>query len=400
MMSVTTRKLMLAVLIFSSLSPPVGGQSEEQGKLAAGQKGELATYDEHLARLRTLRFQRVEATPEVIDLDLEAVYSGIQQWRASISTIDIELTREDLRGGATLAEEAVAKYEIRYAQNGDMVYDAFHDMSAKGAWEIKGWDRREFRRLEPNTRLGAVYAEKQHPLANWVMPYLGAINYVPGQNPIDDYLRLPKLFRVKNNIETVDGARCCVVSSGDITFWFDIEHGFALRRWVDFIRSGPNDPGWLWKVVANADFEEVFDGIWWPRTVVWIQYYGRDSGPMKQGTEESVCVFRATKIKVNEVSDDLFTVHFPPGTLVADRKLDRAYYVPKGIEFLDEAIARGAKIADDGKVEGRPQRVEEFSESGRRWWLVLNLLVVVVIALMLFYKRWRDRNSPESLVSL
>jgi len=91
---------------------------------------------------------------------------------------------------------------------------------------------------------------------------------------------------------------------------------------------------------------------------------------------------------VNAVPDSLFAFEFPPGTLVTDSRTQKAYYMPEGVDLLDEAIANSVPFVD-GQVLTEPGRVAAPSKSNHVWLVVLNIAAIAALVAAAWYRRKR-----------
>jgi hypothetical protein len=256
----------------------------------------------------------------------------------------------------------------------------------RGASYWNAWNGQVFSQYSPHTRLGAIKSEPGGIIGDLAALYCEAILLDIRQEPLPDPLLHPEVFHVSKTVEIVDGTPCCVVKSRERALWFDLEH-FSLRRLVQLRLTRPDDPGALHKFAITKDFIEPLEGVLLPKKVIWVGYYSQGSPASTLGTEESIAVYTVNDIELNMADDKDFEIEFPAGTMVTDRLINRAYYVPDGIDQLDEAIARGVAIPADGIIRNPPDQIHHVSRTrsqhGVPWRLVLIVGNIVAAALIL-----------------
>jgi hypothetical protein len=81
----------------------------------------------------------------------------------------------------------------------------------------------------------------------------------------------------------VDGYPCHLVTSRQDAIWIDHAHGFAIRRRVYFILTGPNDPGCLSYVQIARDYQDLNQGLWLPREGLFLIVHGPGGAPKPAG---------------------------------------------------------------------------------------------------------------------
>ena len=188
-------------------------------------------------------------------------------------------------------------------------------------------------------------------------------------------------WRVNPKLETVDGAECHVVSESNTKqrIWIDPKIGYAMRfrerHWP--VKDTPTSQWPLGQHIALGGYRQLVDGVWLPERIETVQFASEPQILWNLVSHHST--LRVTKLAINEqVPESLFTLSFPPGTLVHDEVRNRDYRIGESNEELDLTVA-----------EGR----EEVSASGSSWWLVLiNVVVAVVIVVILVYLRRAKRR--------
>lgn len=103
------------------------------------------------------------------------------------------------------------------------------------------------------------------------------------------------------------------------------------------------------------------------------------------GEIENVVQVVANDVSVNKVDDVRFDYTFPEGTLVFDKIRGKAYYMPGGVESLDEAIATGVAIVDNTFSKAPPKGRVASGLNWRPVMIAANVVVVVILAVMWLY---------------
>ena len=139
------------------------------------------------------------------------------------------------------------------------------------------------------------------------------------------------------------------------------------------------------------DLVEPSPGVWLPRECTSTSYTSQEEPPDRRGIAFQLDRIQVNELHVNDIPDSMFDFEFPAGTLVADAKTNKAYYMPEGIEMLDDAIAKAVPFVD-GKVLVEPGRVVVPPNRNWRYWLLLGLNVAALVTLIaaLWYRRKRQ----------
>lgn len=196
-----------------------------------------------------------------------------------------------------------------------------------------------------------------------------------------------ELYSVQPTLEIVDGQPCHVVSSGFDTLWLDHQLGAALRRRVSFRRTSEKDDGALAQLLICRDFAQVDENFRYPTSAASYVFHTADADG-RLGTVKQIQAFTLAEVRTS-VPESLFVLEIPEGTYVADSVRGMAYIMPKGIELLDEAIARGVPLVK-GRMEGVPGRAGGRLEGGSvRLWLIYANIAVIVFLIALFWARRR-----------
>ncbi len=134
-------------------------------------------------------------------------------------------------------------------------------------------------------------------------------------------------WRVQSQLELVDGAHCHVVQLGyRHKIWLDPVIDFAIRFRESYSRRHVLSN---WRIIgryAYRDFRCFADDIWLPWRLESVQYEPNPAAIRKDEQRTRYCIDEAQKLAVNaEVPDSLFSLQFPPGTVVRD-KANRKFY--------------------------------------------------------------------------
>jgi len=109
------------------------------------------------------------------------------------------------------------------------------------------------------------------------------------------------------------------------------------------------------------------------------------------GKPSMVSRLHVQDISVNDVLSSIFTLSFPPGTMVDDRIREKVYYIPEGIENLDRAISGGRILKTGESLIDPPSRGEmriNHHRSAVVWYLlILNISLLFVVLLLFVFKR-------------
>jgi hypothetical protein len=145
-------------------------------------------------------------------------------------------------------------------------------------------------------------------------------------------------WRVLPNLEVVDGAPCCVVESkGKDRLWLDPALNFAARfyeiHWRDAKLKFDDWP--VMSRLAIRDFRRATNGFWFPWRYEMAQYAFDHSHDGPVGEPSLIGISEIRRIAVNdEVPDSLFTLQYPPGTVVRDAVRQHFYRVGENGEHL------------------------------------------------------------------
>jgi hypothetical protein len=204
-----------------------------------------------------------------------------------------------------------------------------------------------------------------------------------------DALRAKQGFQVEATMEEVDGNSCAVVARGnEEKLWLDPAVNYGIRRQELY------DPesGLATNIYHNQDFAEVIPGVWLPKECSWERCAPPGAPPALRGKPLVRFQFAVSRIGVNNVPDDLFSLKIAPGTLVMDTTL----LPPKEGH---EQLVTYPMPADETKLAETIRRaVEEKQqyESKNFWQKVLiwgNAGAVVLIGGALVYLRLRRRKA-------
>jgi hypothetical protein len=125
-----------------------------------------------------------------------------------------------------------------------------------------------------------------------------------------------------------------------------------------------------------------------------VTYLMQEEPPHRRGKVHSLHQVTVNELRINDVPDSLFDYQFPPGLLVRDEIIGKTYYMPKGLELLDQAIAEGVKNREDGIIERPPRPAETATDSSSVLWITI-ASVVVLGAIIAAYV-WRRRRTQIS----
>ena len=137
-----------------------------------------------------------------------------------------------------------------------------------------------------------------------------------------DWEALPQL-------EVVDGAACHVLQSNrQEKIWIDAEIGFGIR-FREFCRRLRDASSEKWPVSGQSAFRDyrlAGGEIWLPWRIEVVTYVTDPAFDLTYGLPASSSVYEVQRIAINaEVPDSLFSLQFPPGTVVRD-KANRKFY--------------------------------------------------------------------------
>ncbi|MGO9115325.1 MAG: hypothetical protein ACLP9L_39435 [Thermoguttaceae bacterium] len=137
-------------------------------------------------------------------------------------------------------------------------------------------------------------------------------------------------WKVCPKLEMVDGAECHVLESKyRHRIWVDPQLGYAMRFRERYWQVAFRPVSHYLLGVRNefGDFRQFADGMWLPERVVSVQYNtsaGRTKNLSNRVSHRTIR--QVSKLAINEqIPDTLFTISFPPGTLVTDTINNRVY---------------------------------------------------------------------------
>lgn len=195
-------------------------------------------------------------------------------------------------------------------------------------------------------------------------------------------------WEVEPKLMLVGGAEChVVVSKYNQRIWIDPAVGFGIRFRERFqpLNDKPRDEWPLETRYVFRDFEEIEAGLWLPKAVECIAYAGAGEPKNRWNHPAYNTLCRVSALAVNDhVSDSLFVLSFPPGTVVQDIVRKRVYRVGNANEELD------VLIADIQSHVGTP------STSRRRWLLVSVLAISAAMGVIYILRVLNERRSARS----
>ncbi|MBY0513959.1 MAG: hypothetical protein K2P78_08625 [Gemmataceae bacterium] len=176
----------------------------------------------------------------------------------------------------------------------------------------------------------------------------------------------------------VAGRRCeeyqhVVTPDSVVTFWFDAEAGYALRR-IRKLRRGHN--------YEQYDVEYRPDAVAGMVPTSWVRTEFDEAGKVRTETRVTV-----TDLRINPALDSAeFDVRFPPGCHVDDQRTGKEYRV--------QADGDMRRITPDGR-----ELDETIPQPGSPWywrnvWVVVaGIVVVITTAVAVQYRRTAKRTS-------
>jgi len=222
-------------------------------------------------------------------------------------------------------ESRIARSLARFAWNGKQGRTFSH---SEGVDYSQGWISGE-----PNGNL----------LVQWRMPFLFTDRMWREQGETLAELFRRKGAEVLSLDEEIDGRRCALVlvrghfAEGiDERYWLDVERGFSLVRFER--QDGLGRTVWT---LQDIVLREAAPGVWYP-----VQGFTCD--PHKGGAAR----YSARLVKVNQgLPDSDFTIEFPPGTSVTDRRERLGGAEEPGRSGPADVAARFLKALGEGEVE-------------------------------------------------
>jgi len=194
-------------------------------------------------------------------------------------------------------------------------------------------------------------------------------------------------WTVNPKLEMVDGVECHVLESkGKQRIWIDPTSGYAMRfrEFRQYIEDKPATQWPLFERYGFRKYRQVADGVWLPERIEIVTFTPARSPENLWNRAKWSIVHEAKRLAVNEnVADALFTLSFPPGTLVDDTIRNRCFRIGKSNEEVD-LVAAARRDVLSGSV------------SRRRWWVIsLNVLAIIVLALILMYRQIVKRRRSS-----
>lgn len=356
--------------------------------LPIGMNGVKGSYESHLSSIRSLAPQNVVPGGAKNVLTLDEISKQVDSWHDKISSIKVSALFEQYTGLDAKGASPSKVFTYEYAEEGDLRYEAMIYTPDNGATQYSSWDGTEFRRYQPTGRQGKVLPGVRPGIGVLADLLFISLHYEPDRVDASNPLLHPEIYSVSDATEDIDGCTCCVVNSGFHTMWFDTEHGYALRRYVQYHRRTLEDPGRILQVGMNSDFFFVDSVAWLPRTIHIIEF-NTDGPPSQLGAPLSTTVFKDIEYKINKnVERTLFKVQFPPGAMVNDTIAKKVYYMPNGVDALDEAIRQGREVVD-GKMSAPPSHVLSKGNTWLRTIVSLHLLAICIMGAL--WVRFRKR---------
>lgn len=408
---------MRRVIVFLFALLCVSDKSYSQGPEApsaspTGVNGRRAPYQELSRELDSFEEQTVADTDLPASLTLEQLKEGVEHRLGQIESMHVRFKShnqvflsapgESGRTESTGTEPSEFQYEIDFHMKGPKRY--FANIGKKN---VTVFDGEVTKQLFGESRSAAVELGRTEDFEDDAMDYFVPISlpvakrdrFVQSFYYVPTALSFATEYRVLEKLSRVDGFPCHVVTSGYDTLWIDHENGFALRRRIIFDRKGKGDAGSLTVMITSRDFRELSSGHLLPQLCRWTHFAGRSFPPSQLGKIKSIMTVSVSELTVNQTSDDQFNYEFPPGTLVGDVRLGKSYWMPKGIEMLDEAVKAGADIVDN--QSSMPQLPSTPLVNNREP-AKTNLLVIANIAAflsligLLAYRQWKIKRSLPS----
>ncbi len=181
-------------------------------------------------------------------------------------------------------------------------------------------------------------------------------------------------------------------------FWFDPEHGYALRK-VEIGEPQPNNGSRVQMLMEVPEIQEAGPGVWMPLVA---------SLERRRNAPQLRLEFHALKVTVNDPSFDeaIYTVPFPKGWTISDR-VHGNVFVSTDAKNGDLAIERALKDARTGDAleqsagQTPPADSEENPGSGFSLWsfgvfaATAGLILVLGAAILL---KVRGRKSSLPLI--
>ena len=150
-------------------------------------------------------------------------------------------------------------------------------------------------------------------------------------------------WSVEPQIEIIDGVECHVLFSepSGQRIWVDPAAGFAMRyREVRQIVEKMNPDKWplAWRV-QFTDFAELLPNTSLPMRIISANYTAVHAPPDQWNSVSAWAELKVQTLKVGEqVTDDIFYIKLPKGTMVNDQLRNKLYRIGDANEELDLAI--------------------------------------------------------------
>jgi hypothetical protein len=177
---------------------------------------------------------------------------------------------------------------------------------------------------------------------------------------------LPQLERIGTN-------ECHIVDvEGRDRLWIDVNCGFALLKRVTRYQS----TGDLRRELLTDGWTEVTPGLWLPSQIEVNYYCSPADHPDKAGTISSKISIQITYL-THELSDDMFRVDFPDGTVVTDVRYGTRYVQGGGEPLKPMYLADYPEYA-------RPALSRNAFRTALFW---VNVIAVLVFAFLVLVKK-------------
>jgi len=422
------RVILRATLVLVFLDPlgPSVAKDWKAPEKYVGLSGQIGSYEEVQRNLEHLEWQEVGQTNEKATLSLKELHDGQLAWRNALQNVEVVFDyslQRRLITARVMAEKQQERavpdnfaFEAQIAMEGEKRFTDKRETTPANSPNsqslpakrpsktipefVYAYNGSEMKSFEPFRSIGHIHRAKLDAVDSNHMWYFDSLSIPTGSRAghhsesvwyVPVALSLPTVYRVLPTLQTVDGFRCHVATSGPDTIWIDAEHGFCMRRRVWFQVKNLTLAPVLAFVYVNKDFREHPGHIWMPQQCYRLDFAGTSEPENTRGFLTEVNTVTAKTINVNTVSDDLFDFAFPAGTNVFDLVKNKAYVVPRGEHLLDEAIAQADPIVN-GEV--RPRRSGTGPGLVWRQVLVLNAVVLLVVGGgMVWYRRYRRANG-------
>jgi hypothetical protein len=390
-----------------------------------GLNGKLGGYDQVQKELERLGWQDVDPTSEKATHSLKDLYDGQTAWRKALENIEVSFAYSLHR--YRQSARVIAQRQQKHAVPDDFAFEAQvaikdekrfthirkttpskRPPASSAASKSKRLSRPDpefvyayngaaMKCFQPFLSMGYIHRAKLDSVESRHMWYFDSVSIPTGAGAarqresawyVPVALSLSTAYHVLPTLQKIDGFPCHVVTSGPDTLWIDTEHGFSVRRRVWFQMTSLSQPPVLAFIYVNKDIRPCTEEIWLPYACYRLDFGGTMEPANAQGVLTEVNTVMAKEIRVNTVTDDLFELTFPPGTIVQDLVANKSYLVPHGEHLLDDAIARANPIIDG--------EVKPFHSGGgfRSIWrqlLILNVVALVVAGGALLWRRRQAR---------